>query len=258
MYQALQGRLLLFSRPTIYGPGALGHLTRPVLSYKEEGAFCDPLRGSAYTVVVYYYLAARWGCYPWLRWCVDTKGAPTAYLQGIRRVGAFLRPSGLRWHERRPASPKNRPRKYVHLFSRRDRPTYPLGLCFRIVLLWYRELRSHPLYSGPGDCPNNIVLLFTSPEYRGPLYAPGAMQRTAPGACLFVLFTLRVEEAFREVRYWDTPLLVRSAPVARSRRVSWKLTGIKEGPESSVETSPALGSQAAYATAVAEARRLSS
>ena len=76
--------------------GCFGYLTRPVLLYKEEGASCDPLRGSAYAVVVYYDLAAKWGCYPWLRWCVDTKGAPTAYLQGIRRTCGLTRLPPLR------------------------------------------------------------------------------------------------------------------------------------------------------------------
>jgi hypothetical protein len=29
---------------------------------------------------------------------------------------------------------------------------------------WYRDLRGPPLYSGLGDCPNNLILLSPSPE----------------------------------------------------------------------------------------------
>ena len=63
---------------------------------KEEGASCDPLRGSAFTVVVYYDLKFGVGHYPWSRWRVDTKGVPVTYLQGIRRTWGLTRPPPLR------------------------------------------------------------------------------------------------------------------------------------------------------------------
>ena|SRR5829696_10374870 len=47
------GRLLaIFPPHHLRVGGPLGHLTRPVLSYKEEGACCGPLHGFAVVAVV--------------------------------------------------------------------------------------------------------------------------------------------------------------------------------------------------------------
>ena len=43
---------------------------------KEEVVFCDPLHGSADSVVVAYCLEVWGGHGPWLRWHVETKGMP--------------------------------------------------------------------------------------------------------------------------------------------------------------------------------------
>src|SRR5215217_3976901 len=43
---------------------------------KEEGVFCDPLHGSADSVVVAYCVEVWGGHSPWLRWRVETKGMP--------------------------------------------------------------------------------------------------------------------------------------------------------------------------------------
>ena len=37
-------------------------------------------------------------------------------------------------------------------------------LCFWIGLQWYRDPRGPRLYSGLGDCPNNLILSFPSPQ----------------------------------------------------------------------------------------------
>src|SRR5829696_10385413 len=49
------GRLLaIFPPHHLRVGGPLGHLTRPVLSYKEEGAFCGPLRIRTHEVVLQF------------------------------------------------------------------------------------------------------------------------------------------------------------------------------------------------------------
>jgi hypothetical protein len=45
-----------------------------------------------------------------------------------------------------------------------NRPYCKHSSCFWTVVEWYRDPRGPPLYSGLGDCPNNPILSFPSPE----------------------------------------------------------------------------------------------
>src|SRR5215203_4891980 len=98
---------------------------------------------------------------------------------------------------------------YLVVLAHHDRPycnttTYYV---FGSYLQWYRDLRCPPLSSGLGDCPNNLIHSFPSPEkvpppvYTRASYGPSTMGHIAQMAYFFRLYSPEcVEGDFCELR----------------------------------------------------------
>src|SRR5215208_2761570 len=90
---------------------------------------------------------------------------------------------------------------YLVILAHHDRPycnttTYYV---FGSYLQWYRDLRCPPLSSGLGDCPNNLIHSFPSPEkvpppvYTRASYGPSTMGHIAQMALLQESYGLLVK-----------------------------------------------------------------